>query len=144
MNNNILIREKAAMERWRVGDPMGFVEISAQDICYVDPGLVKPILGLDAYRAYMQQLEGKIHYQRSEFIAPKIVEIGDAALLTYNYRSSILIPEGTVSSQTPWNSTEVYFKRGGEWRIVHNHWSFVHHKVPDEVEIPLPVHSTKI
>ncbi len=144
MNNNILILEKAAMERWRVGDPMGFVEISAQDICYVDPGLVKPILGLDAYQAYMQQLEGKIHYQRSEFIAPKIVEIGDAALLTYNYRSSTLTPEGTVSSQTPWNSTEVYFKCGGEWRIVHNHWSFVHHKVPDVVEIPLPVHSTKI
>ena len=144
MPSNILSLEKAAMERWRVGDPMGFVEISAQDICYVDPGLTKPILGLDAYRAYMQQVVGKIHYQRSEFIAPKIVEIGDAALLTYNYRSSTLTPEGTVSSQTPWNATEVYFKRSGEWRIVHNHWSFVHHKLPDVVEIPLPVHSTKI
>jgi ketosteroid isomerase-like protein len=144
MPSNILTLEKAAMERWRVGDPMGFVEISAQDICYVDPGLAEPILGLDAYRDYMKQVVGKIHYQRSEFIAPKIVEIGNAALLTYNYRSSTLTPEGTVSSQTPWNTTEVYFKRQGEWRIVHTHWSFIHHKLPDVVEIPLLVHSTKI
>ncbi len=144
MPSNILTLEKAAMERWRVGDPMGFVEISAQDLCYVDPGLTKPILGVESYRAYMQQVVGKIHYQRSEFIAPKIVEIEDAALLTYNYRSSTLTPEGTVSSQTPWNATEVYFQRQGEWRIVHTHWSFIHHQVPDVVEIPLPVHSTKI
>lgn len=144
MTNNILNLEKAAMERWRNGDPIGFVETSAPDICYVDPGLAQPILGLDAYRAAMKQIVGKIHYERSEFIAPKIVEFGDAALLTYNYRSSTLTPAGTVSSQTPWNTTEVYFKWEGEWKIVHTHWSFVHHKVPDVVEIPIPVASNKI
>lgn len=144
MTSNILKLEKAAMERWRNGDPMGFVELSAVDVCYVDPGLARPILGLDAYRASMQKVVGKIHYQRSEFIAPKIVEIGDAVLLTYNYRSSTLTPEGSISSQTPWNTTEVYFKRNGEWRIVHTHWSFVHHKLPEVVDIPIPVVSDKI
>jgi ketosteroid isomerase-like protein len=144
MGPTILTLEKAAMERWRNGDPMGFVEISAEDICYVDPGLTKPILGLDAYRTSMEQVVGKIHYQRSEFISPKIVEVGDAALLTYNYRSSTLSPDGLVSSQTPWNTTEVYFKRDGEWKIVHTHWSFIRHRVPKLVEVPLPVLSTKI
>jgi ketosteroid isomerase-like protein len=92
----------------------------------------------------MKQVEGKVHYQRSEFIASRIVSVGDATLLTYNYRSSVLRPEGTVSSQTPWNATEVYFKREGTWKIVHSHWSFVKHRVRDKVEIPLPVASTPI
>ena len=142
MNDEILLLEKAAMERWRNGDPMGFVELSADDILYVDPGLPKPIQGLDEYRVYMKQVEGKVHYQRSEFIASRIVSVGDATLLTYNYRSSVLRPEGTVSSQTPWNTTEVYFKREGTWKIVHSHWSFVKHRVRDKVEIPLPLSST--
>ena len=141
MNLKILPLEKAAMERWRNGDPMGFVELSAEDICYVDPGLTKPILGLNEYRAYMDQVQGKIHYDRSEFIASKIVSVGEAALLTYNYRSSLLSPQGTVSSQTPWNASEVYFKREGEWKIVHSHWSYVKHRVREQVEIPLPVGS---
>jgi ketosteroid isomerase-like protein len=144
MDNEILLLEKSAMERWRNGDPMGFVELSADDILYVDPGLTKPIQGLEDYRSYMKQIEGKVHYQRSEFIGSKVVSVGDAALLTYNYRSSVLTSDGTVSSQTPWNTTEVYFKREGEWKIVHSHWSFVSHRVGEKVEIPLTVHTTPL
>jgi ketosteroid isomerase-like protein len=142
MTNEILLLEQAAMDRWRNGDPMGFVELSAEDILYVDVGQTRPIHGLGVYREFMRGLEGKIHYQRSEFIRPAVVICGEAALLTYNYRSSILTPEGAVTSQTPWNCTEVYFKREGMWKIVHNHWSFVKHRVPDQVELPLPVAST--
>lgn len=74
------------------------VEISAEDMIYVDPGLSKPILGLEEFKAYMEQLEGKIHYQGSEFIDPKVVVVGDAALLSYNYRSSVVTPDGTRGS----------------------------------------------
>lgn len=139
MKETILSLEKGAMERWRNGDPMGFVEISAEDICYVDPGLTKPILGLEEYRAAMQGAVGKIHYQGSEFIDPQVVVVGDAALLSYNYRSTVLTPAGSIVSQTPWNATEVYFRRDGEWRIVHTHWSYTRHKLPVSVEVPLPV-----
>ena len=139
MEDTILSLEKAAMERWRNGDPWGFVEISAEDINYVDPGLTKPILGLDEYKAYMKQIEGQVHYQRSEFIDPNVVVVGEAAVLSYNYRSSVLSPEGEVTSQTPWNSTEVYFRRNGQWRIVHTHWSFLRHKLPESLEVPVPV-----
>jgi ketosteroid isomerase-like protein len=141
MESAILSLEKAAMERWRNGDPMGFVEMSADDINYIDPGQTKPILGMDEYTTYMKQLEGKIHYDRSEFIDPKTIELGDAALLTYNYRSSVLDSQGTVTSYTPWNSTEVYFKRNGQWKIVHNHWSFIKHRLQEKIEIPLPMTS---
>jgi ketosteroid isomerase-like protein len=144
MDDTILSLEKAAMERWRNGDPMGFVDLSAEDISYVDPGLTKPIIGLEEFKAYMKQLEEKFHYQKSEFIDPKVVIAGEAALLSYNYRSSQLTPEGEVTSQTPWNATEVYFKRENEWKIVHTHWSFINHRVPDIVEIPLAVQSSRI
>jgi ketosteroid isomerase-like protein len=137
--DTILSLEKGAMERWRNGDPMGFVEISAEDICYVDPGLTKPILSLEQYRAAMQGAVGKIFYQGSEFIDPRVVLVGDAALLSYNYRSSVISPGGEALSQTPWNASEVYFRRGGQWQIVHTHWSYIRHKLPASVEVPLPV-----
>jgi len=144
MSENILSLEQAAMERWRNGDPFGFVELSADDILYVDPGLIKPIMSLGEYRTAMAGAVGKIHYQGSEFIDPKVVQVGDAAVLTYNYRSSELSSEGSIISQTPWNATEVYFRRSGEWKIVHTHWSFIHHRVPATVEIPLPIPSTQV
>jgi ketosteroid isomerase-like protein len=139
MNETILSLEKGAMERWRNGDPMGFVEISAENICYMDPGLTKPIVGLEQYRTAMQGAVGKIHYQGSQFIDPRVVLVGDAAVLSYNYRSSVLTPEGSIASLTPWNATEIYFRRNDQWRIVHTHWSFLQHKLPESVEVPLPV-----
>jgi ketosteroid isomerase-like protein len=142
MDETILTLEKAAMERWRNGDPIGFLELSSKDICYVDPGLTQPIIGLEAYTEYMKQLVGKVHYQKSEFIDPRVVMMGDAALLSYNYRSTVLTSQGKVSSQTPWNCTEVYFRQEGEWKIVHNHWSFIKHKLPASVVVPITVYTT--
>jgi uncharacterized protein (TIGR02246 family) len=139
MDDTILTLEKQAMERWRNGDPGGFVELSADDISYVDPGQVKPIVGLGSFMVYMRQFEKNMYYQRSEFIDPRVVEIGDAALLSYNYRSSVISPEGTVTARTPWNATEVYFRREGQWKIVHTHWSFLQHRLPAGVEVPVPV-----
>ena len=135
MIDDIFSLEHAAMERWRNGDPMGFVEITDENICYTDPGQTKPVVGLEAFRTLMKGLIGQIHYQRSEFIDPKIVEVGEAVLLTYNYRSSVLGPDGVVISQTPWNCTTVYVKQ----RVVHNHWSFIRHRVPEVVELPVTV-----
>jgi uncharacterized protein (TIGR02246 family) len=135
----ILTLEQQAMERWRNGDPWGFVEISAEDITYIDPGLTRPIVGLEMYRAHMKPVEGQIHYQYSEFIDPKVVIVGDAAVLSYNYRSTVLDEQGTAVRQTPWNATEVYFRRDNQWRIVHNHWSYLQHKFPESVEVTVPV-----
>lgn len=139
MKETILSLEKEAMERWRKGDPWGWAEISADDVTYVDPSLTKPIVGIEDYRAYLKQLEGEIHYEGSEFIDPMVVVIGDAAVLTYNYRSSMTSPETATTSQTLWNTTEVYFQRDGICRIAHTHWSYVNHKLPESLEVPIPV-----
>ena len=50
MKETILSLEKSAMERWRNGDPWGFVEISAEELTYVVPGLTAPILGLEDFK----------------------------------------------------------------------------------------------
>jgi ketosteroid isomerase-like protein len=139
MKINILSLEKAAMERWRNGDPWGFVELSTEQSSYIDPGLTRPIFGLQELTTYMQQLEGEIHYQGSEFIDPKVVTFEDVAVLSYNYRSSVIARDGTIMSQTPWNATKVYFRLEGKWRIIHTHLSYINHKLPEKVEIPVPL-----
>jgi uncharacterized protein (TIGR02246 family) len=138
MGETILSLEKAAMERWRNGDPWGWMEISAEDITYVDPGLTRPILGFEEYKAYLKKLEGKIRYRGSEFIYPEIVIMGDAAVLSYNCRFSDDTLEGGAG-QTLWNATQVYFRREDQWKIVHTHWSYVRQRLPESVEIPLPI-----
>jgi ketosteroid isomerase-like protein len=136
MKDTIFSLEKAAMKRWRNGDPMAWAELSTDDVIYIDPGLTAPIVGLDNYSAFLEQLKGQIHYEVSEFIDPCIEIVGEAAVLSYNYRSK---PTAQSPDQMLWNATEVYFCQDGQWRIVHTHWSFVHHQRPQVVDVPVPV-----
>jgi ketosteroid isomerase-like protein len=139
MEETILSLEKSAMERWRRGDPMGWAEISAEDVIYIDPGLTKPIAGLEGYKTFLKQIEGTIFYQGSEFIEPRVAFYGNAAILTYNYQSTDTLPAKPTTDRNLWNTTEVYFKLAGKWKIAHSHWSYVNHRLPEKVEIPLPV-----
>jgi ketosteroid isomerase-like protein len=139
MKETLLALENAAMERWRQGDPMGWAEISAEGITYIDPMLSKPIVGLAEFTTYLKQIEGKINYQGSEYIEPRATVYGNTAILTYNYRSTEMSIEKAINNQILWNTTEVYFKLDGQWNIVHSHWSYVNHRLPEKMEIPLPV-----
>jgi ketosteroid isomerase-like protein len=121
------------------GDPWGWVDTSADDITYIEPGLTEPIIGLKEYKKYLRKFKGKVNYQGSDFIDPEAVILGEAALLTYNYRSTATEPDGRIVNQIPWNATEVYFQRDSEWRIAHTHWSYTMQKLPTRVDIPLPV-----
>ncbi len=139
MEDTILALEKKGMERWRNGDPWGYIEICTEDLCYVSPVLTKPFYNLDDFKVYRAPQKGKIHYQVSEFIQPKVVIAGDGAVLTYNYRSAEIKPDKRIKTQTQWNATEIYRREAGKWRIAHTHWSYVRHILPQIVEIPLPV-----
>ena len=135
----LMALETGAMERWRNGDPMRWAEISAPEVTYVDPGLAKPITGLEEYTRYLEGLKGKIFYQGSEFLHPKVAVYGDLAVLTYNYRSTVSNADGSPKTQTLWNTTEVYARLAGDWKIIHSHWSFVGNTPPDRLDLPLPV-----
>jgi ketosteroid isomerase-like protein len=76
-------------------------------------------------KALYAKLEGKIHYDVMEFIDPKVQVRGDVAVLTYRFFSTILNPDGSISSRTPWNCSEVFARMEGRWKIAHTHWSFI-------------------
>jgi ketosteroid isomerase-like protein len=131
--------EDGAMERWRNGDPMGWAEIAAPEVTYIDPGLTKPVVGLEEYSHYLEALKGKIHYQGSEYRHPKAAVYGDVAVLTYNYQATDQESDGTTKRYPAWNTTEVYARLSGAWKIIHTHWAHIRHVAPDRVEVPVPV-----
>jgi ketosteroid isomerase-like protein len=144
MDEIIMSLENGAMERWRKGDVWGWTEISDERIIYVDPGLTVPIEGLEAYKEYLKPFEGKIDYQISEFIDPKIKRYDDLAVLTYNYRDAKTEEDGSIIEQSLWNTTEVYCFREGNWKIIHTHWSYIDQKLPERTEVPVLVRQPSI
>jgi ketosteroid isomerase-like protein len=121
---DLLGLEDSAMERWRHGEPWGFWELSAPDVSYFDPETDGRLDGAEALRRLYAEVEGKIHYDVSEYIAPRVQVFGDVAVLSYHYRSADLQPDGAAGAATLWNTTEVFARIDGAWRIVHTHWSY--------------------
>ena len=113
------------MERWRKGDPWGFIEISAPEATYFDTGTPQRLNGREALRAEYAQREGKIFYDVMDFIDPRVQVCGGLAVLAYRFLSTWLNPDGSVSHRMPWNCTEVFKRIDGQWRIIHTHWSFI-------------------
>ena len=48
---------------------------------------------------------------------------GDVALRTFNLVSYGTPPGGPEVVVARWNSTEIYSRIGGKWKIIHSHWS---------------------
>ncbi len=121
----IMRLERSAMERWRKGDPSGFLEICAPEVTYFDSGTPARIDGLDELKKEYGKRAGRIHYDVMDFVRPVVRVYGDTAVLFYQFFSTTLDADGAVRSRTPWNCTEVYAKTGGGWKIVHTHWSLI-------------------
>mgnify|MGYP003596214536 CR=1 FL=1 len=119
--------EDGAMERWRQGDPMGWTEIAAPEVSYVDPSLTEPVVGHESYTRYMESLAGKIFYGASHYARPHAAVHGEVAILTFNYQGSTCKTDGSIQRYALWNTTEVYARLEGEWKIIHSHWSLTAH-----------------
>jgi len=138
---NVIFRlEDGAMEQWRQGNPMRWTEICTEEISYLDPNLTTPVVGLKAYREYLKPLIGKVAYDASEYVDPKVALYGNTAVLTYNYHSLNKDKDGLLQRTSFWNTTEVYSLIAGRWKIVHTHWSYIDHKLPDKLEVAIPIH----
>jgi ketosteroid isomerase-like protein len=141
LKDTILKIEDSAMEEWRRGNPMRWAEISADDIVYIDPGLNAPIVGKDAYVKYLEPLKGQVLYDASEYVDPRVAVHGNTAILTYNYHSLRKDKDGRPQRTSFWNTTEVYRLIQGQWKIIHTHWSYIQHRLPERLEVKLPVTS---
>jgi ketosteroid isomerase-like protein len=119
LTNKIIGLEKSALERWNNGDPSGFLELSATDVVYFDPGLERRMDGIDNLSKYYEAIRGKIHVDRYEMLNPNVQAVENMAVLTFNLISYI----GDAPHR--WNCTEVYrLESDGNWKIIQTHWSF--------------------
>ena len=61
---------------------------------------------------------------RYDMIDPRVQRHGDVALLTFNLVNYGKLPDAPERVLSRWNSTEVYRRIDGKWKIIHSHWSF--------------------
>jgi ketosteroid isomerase-like protein len=115
----IMATEKAALDRWSNGDTTGFIELGTDEMTYFDPTLDTRLDGGDAFNKYLTSIHGKFHIDRHEILNPKVQLHGDVGILTFNLNN--YSKDGKITSR--WNSTEVYRRIKGEWKLVHSHWS---------------------
>ena len=116
--HEVIELERAALKRWCMGDPTGFLEISDPDVTYFDPFLPERLDGWDNLNAYYECLRGKVSASRFEIHNPVVQESGNIAVLTYTFTS--WVNEG---KQLRWNCSEVYKKTTLGWKIIQTHWS---------------------
>ncbi len=112
--------ERNALKRWCMGDPTGFLEITAPGIAYFDPFLPRRLDGWDNINAYYECLRGKVTASGFEMIEPRVQDYGDTAVLTYNFVSRV-----GEKRELRWNCTEVYRRATLGWKIAHTHWSLI-------------------
>lgn len=120
--DDVIALERAALDRWGKGDPTGFLDTYAPEITYFDPFTARRVDGHAALADYYRPITGKVKVLRYEMIGAKVQRHGDVAVLTYNLRSEGVLPDGKEMT-VRWNSTSVYARVGGAWKMIHSHWS---------------------
>jgi ketosteroid isomerase-like protein len=142
--HDVIAMERAALDRWGKGDPSGYLEIMSTEITYFDPVQEKRIDGLDAMRAVLAPLVGRIKVDRYDMIDPQVQQHGDVALLTFNLVSYRTPPDGSEVAISRWNATEIYARVAGRWAIVHSHWSYIKPEISGKVEEVEEVEKVKV
>ena len=123
----IIALERSALDRYITSDPQGYLDVYAPEVTYFDPAQEGRVDGLEAMKALLAPVKnrkGAIKDPRYEMIAPKVQHHGDVAVLTFNivnYGKRADRPETVLAR---WNSTEVYGRIAGKWKIIHSHWSY--------------------
>jgi ketosteroid isomerase-like protein len=119
--------ERAALDRWITLDPQGYLDLYAPEVTYFDPTTEKRVDGMEAMKervAPMKNIKLPFKDVRYEMIDPRVERHGDVALLTFNVVNHGKLPDRPESVLSRWNSTEVYRRINGKWKIIHSHWSF--------------------
>lgn len=120
--------ERSALDRWIALDAQGYLDLYAGEVTYFDPTTEKRVDGLEAMKARLAPMkDAKLPFRdpRYEIINPKVQRYGDVAVLTFNLTNYGKLPDRPESVLARWNSTEVYGRSGGKWKIIHSHWSYI-------------------
>ena len=128
VTQQIISLERAALNRWVRADPDGYLSLYVKDSNYFDPFREKRVDGLEELNALAAPIRGAtlpFTEPRYDMVHPIVHVEGNTAVLTYNlvnYGKPTGKSDETVLAR--WNATQVYQLTGGEWRIIHTHWSF--------------------
>ncbi len=114
----IISIERAALDRWKTGDVYGFIDAAADEITYFDPGLEKRSDGIGQLRAHLAPANGTFSFPSYELIDPRVQLYGETAVLTFNFVGHL-----KSGADDRWNTTEVYHRFNGKWKLVSSNWS---------------------
>lgn len=116
----IIALEKQALELWNNGNPDGFIDLSSDDVVYVDPAFERKLEGKKALEEYYNQIRGKVQIDNYKMINPVVMLSAEMAVLAYDYEAH---RDGQAFKM---HCTEVYrLDSLDQWKIIHTHWSFV-------------------
>lgn len=124
----LLTIERSALHRLLHIDPSGYFGVFAPEITYFDPTTDKRVNGIETMEMRLAPIKNvKLPFTdpRYEMIDRKVQRHGDVAVLTFNLVNYGKLRAGEESVVSRWNSTEVYSRIEGKWRIIHSHWSYV-------------------
>jgi hypothetical protein len=113
----ILAKEQATLDRWYHGDPLGFIDNSWEDVTYFDASIRARADGIEAFKNILTPIIGKVHVPTHKFDKPFVQLFGDIAILTFT--DVFDVKENTAR----WHATEIYQRRGNEWKLIHSHWT---------------------
>ena len=129
--DDIIARERGALDRWSAGNPDGFLDTYARDITYFDPTTDTRLEGRDVMKSRLEPVRGTFKIDRFEIVDPKVQREGDVAVLTYNLVNYSRQPDGSEKVGVRWNTTSVYRRTGSHWNVIHSHWSFLKPQLKD-------------
>src|SRR5437879_11770503 len=124
--DELVALERSALNRWIRLDPQGYLDLQGPDVTYLDPCTERRVDGLDATQlrlAPIKRMNPPFTDPRYDMIDPNVRRHGDVALLTFNLVNYGKLPDAPERVLARWNSTEIYSRNGGTWKIIHRHWS---------------------
>nr|WP_319999243.1 nuclear transport factor 2 family protein [uncultured Draconibacterium sp.] len=117
----ILETEKQALNEWGNRNVWGYLNLFASDATYFDTSTKMKLTGSEAIKSYTAPWNGSIYVPRHEMINVDIKVAGNVGVLSYNLYNFNESNDTTAL----WNSSEIYEKIDGNWKIIHSHWSLV-------------------
>ena len=126
-----------AAEKWSNGDPMGYVEVAANDITWSDDLAAPiPVSTKEALTEYLGTFKGKVPPHEYELSNFTFQFYEDIVIVTYHY-------QGTLEEvqMPPWKVTSVYRYAEDNWLSVHENWTKV--EIKEETAEDTPVDTSE-
>ena len=112
--------ERSALDKWFKGDTSGYANLWSQhSFTYFDIVVDKRVDDYPTIKEFLNGLNGKLHADSYDFIAPRVQFGTDMAVLTYQLFSN------TNLIDMKYNVIEIFQKEGNDWKVIHSTWSYI-------------------